>query len=284
MPSLKEKHFSRFHTNICTLLFVIIFQVNIWSAVKSIHASPYSYFHFIINFEEHYFKCKHDLWDHTFPLSPFPVLLFFPRHSVKFTWSEEMELLPTHITWTLWIMMCVTTMTLQLQDLMCWILQLQDKVKCISGQLLGCTRAQVGGMPCKHQLAKPQYFHHLHSDKHSVARSWQAVEHRIPQHRVFGIQDWAELGTKHNAIVIMKCLTFAGQTWIPSQLRPGLYFYFLVCSGQMFPHWCATILNYLCTSGFYTQIREEKIKQHPAWPFFFPCLIWIAETHPPVTN
>lgn len=112
MPSLKEKHFSKFHTNICTLLFVIIFQVNIWSSVKSIHTSLQSHFHFIINFEEHYFKCKHDLWDHMLPLSSFPVLLFFPKHSVKFTWSWEMELLPTHITWTLWIMMCVTAVTL----------------------------------------------------------------------------------------------------------------------------------------------------------------------------
>lgn len=133
MPSLKEKHFSRFHTNICTLLFVIIFQVNIWSAVKSIHASPYSHFHFIINFEERYFKCKSDLWDHMFPLSPFPVLFFFPKHPVKFTWSQEMELLPTHITCTLWIRMWVTAVTLQLQNLMCLIVQFQDEVKCISG-------------------------------------------------------------------------------------------------------------------------------------------------------
>lgn len=35
-------------------------------------------------------------------------------------------------------------------------------------QLMGFTHAQVGGLPCKHQLAKPQYFPHLHSDKHRV--------------------------------------------------------------------------------------------------------------------
>lgn len=180
MPSLKEKHFSRFHTNICTLLFVIIFQVNIWSAVKSIHASPYSHIHFIINFEEHYFKCKHDLWDHMLPLSPFPVLLFVPKHSVHLITGDGVTA-NTHPLNPVNHDVCdYSDLATAKPDVLDGAVARPGEMH-FRSQLMGFTHAQVGGLPCKHQLAKPQHFHHLHSDKHRVLqgadRQWSTGFH-----------------------------------------------------------------------------------------------------------
>lgn len=140
------------------------------------------------------------------PCCSFQNIQFSPPDHERWSYCQ-------HTSPELWITMCVTTVTLQLQDSMCWILQLQDQVKMhFRSQLMGFTHAQVGGLPCKQQLAKPQYFHHLHSDKHRVLqeadRQWSTGFHST---REFGIQDWAELGTKHNAIVIMKCLLLLGK-------------------------------------------------------------------------
>lgn len=208
MPFLKEKHFSRFLTNICTLLFVIVSQVNIWSSVKSIHASSNSHFHFIVNLEEHYFKCEF-CSKHMFLHFPFPALLSFPRHWVTFTWSWDQAIAhqwATHITCTLWITMYVVKI----------ILQLQDEVKCLSpihftSQLMKYGHAQLHGLPCKHQLAKTSGLWSL-AIKHiqGVARSWEPVKCTVPYHCGYleriTEQHCTELGTEYNAVGIMKRL------------------------------------------------------------------------------
>lgn len=100
----------------------------------------------------------------------------------------------------------------------------------LSSQLMEYIHAQLGGLPCKHQLAKPQYFDHLQSDRHieSVARSWEPVKHTIPYHYRYSEysteKHWVELGSKHNATVIMKCLLLLGKHGsIPD---PGLDYIF----------------------------------------------------------
>lgn len=74
---------------------------------------------------------------------------------------------------------------------------------------------QLGGLPCKHQLAKPQYFDPLQSHKHiqSVAKSCEPLKHTIPYEYLEYSTDQhgLELGTKHSAIVIMKCLFLLGK-------------------------------------------------------------------------
>lgn len=231
MLSLKEKHVSRFHTNICTLLFVINFQVNIWSAVKSIHASPYSHFHFIINFEEHYFKSKCFVRPHVPPL-------YFPSLVLSKTFSYVRLIIRDQVfansklhtspapcesrctwlqrscnckTWCAWSCNCKTRWS--------GLIPIH-----FSSQLREYTHTQLGGLSCKHSLAEPQYFDHLQSDKHiqSVARNWKLVKHTSPYYCGYSEysteKHWSELGTKHNATVIMKSLLLLGKHgFLPSR-------------------------------------------------------------------
>lgn len=226
MPFLKEKHFSRFLTNICTLLFVIISQVNIWSSVKSIYASSYSHFHFIGNLEEHYFKCKF-CSKHTFLRFPFPALASFPRHWVTFTWSWDQVIAnqrATHITCTLWIMTYVIKIILQLQDEVKWLSPIH-----FSSQLMEYRHAQLHGLPCKHQLAKTSGLWWLAIKQiQGVARSWKPLKCTVPYHWGYleriTEQHRTELGTKYNAVGVMKCLLLLGKHGL--FLNPGLDYIF----------------------------------------------------------